>query len=102
MPKKKSKKKQPLTDDALVAPDLPKREATTVEDKVHFGTPFPEVTAEAKPASVEEKLPKGMVKAKVLVGTLMWEGGKYEKGETFVVSRKRFKLFDAKDVEIVS
>jgi len=38
------------------------------------------------------------VKLKVKVGTLGFEGGVFQRGEVFTVTRARAKLFDPKDV----
>lgn len=74
-----------------------KPEMIVETEKVDFGVPFEEVKEE-----VEKKPKSNKVTVEVVVGTLMWEGGKYEKGETFECSRKRFSQFDPKDVKIVA
>jgi hypothetical protein len=38
------------------------------------------------------------IKLKVTVGTLSFEDGVYQKGETFTVTRARARLFDPRDV----
>lgn len=49
------------------------------------------------------KKPKssGMVKVKVLAGTLGWSEGYYEKGEIFEISKKDLKRFDPRYYEII-
>ena len=62
----------------------------------------PEV--EEKPIIAESSKkpkPSDIVKVKVLVGTLSYEGGTYEKGETFTVARKRLEGFDSRFFQIV-
>jgi len=46
------------------------------------------------------ELPKNVV-VMVLVGTLSFEGGTFEKGESFTVSRERAALFDPKDIKVL-
>jgi len=50
---------------------------------------------------VTKPKPTNTVKVKVLVGTLHFEDGTFEKGSTFTVSKERVKLFDQKDIEIL-
>ena len=40
------------------------------------------------------------VKVTVKVGTLLFEDGSFEKGESFIVSKERAALFDPRDVTI--
>lgn len=66
-------------------PEYPKEEPVKAEPKV----------------AEKPKLPSGMVKVKVLTGTLSFEGGSYEKGEVFTVSKKRLEGFDPRFFEII-
>lgn len=57
----------------------------------------PEVKVKKKP----KKLPSDIVEVKVLVGSLHWEGGTFQKGEVFKCKRKRASRFEPVDVEIL-
>lgn len=64
---------------------------------------FPKV--EELPSTVEpvsEPKPSDTVKVKVLIGTLSWEGGTFQKGETFMCTKEDLARFDNKDIKIVS
>lgn len=50
---------------------------------------------------VENKKLSDTVKVKVLIGTLQWEEGVFSKGDTFMVSRERVKLFNPTNIEIL-
>ena len=58
-----------------------------------------------KPTSIVEEVTEavteGMVQIRVLAGSLSWEGGTFEKGQTFVCSPERAALFDTSDVKVV-
>lgn len=111
MPRKKKKKPEDVI--ANIGSDLPKapplkkqpteqpkkpadKELTaTVKEKIFAVKP------ELKMPKEETEKPKGTVKVKVLVDTLQFEDGVFEKGDTFTVSKKRVKLFDPRDIEIL-
>ena len=85
-PRKAIRKSIELVETAQsTTPEHPKEEPVKAEPKV-----------EEKP-----KLPSGMVKVKVLVGTLSYEDGTYEKGEIFTVARKRLEGFDPRFYQII-
>ena len=88
MPRKK-KTKIVSASEVQEAREKIEEEATT--EKVDFGTSFSYLETTEVEVKTEEKPKSGLVKVKVLVGTLLWEGGKYEKGETFEVSKERGK-----------
>lgn len=83
-----------------LAETQPQTEETTEEthpqEEIVLEEPVEETEA-IKPS----KPKRGMVKVKVLVGTLQFEGGSYEKGDVFEVSKNRAALFDPKDIEIL-
>ena len=87
MPKKKK--------DEIVEETKP--EEITEEVEEISSVEKPEVKVEEKP----KRLPKGMVKVKVLIGTLQFEAGIFEKGSIIEVSRKQLKKFDPTSVEIL-
>lgn len=45
---------------------------------------------------------KGLVTVEVLIGTLSWVGGSYEKGETFEIAKEELKKFDPRYYKILS
>lgn len=98
MPKKKKSVKKPV-EETPVNLDV---EPLTASDE-----PVYDVVREGfrKPVSEEpiaqEPLPTDIVKVKVLVGSLHYEGGTYEKGDVFEETRARLKLFDQRDIEVV-
>lgn len=63
------------------------------KEKVDFGEPF-----ETKK---EKVVVKSMVKVQVLVGTLQWEGGIYEKGQIFECTPEQATKFEAKDIKVI-
>lgn len=69
-------------------------EAPQLEEPVIEG-PFldPEPTPKPKKSNT--------VTVMVLVGSLRWEGGTYQKGDVFEVSEDRLKLFDPNDIKVL-
>lgn len=80
----------------------PKPEEEKVEEKKpeesHVGDPIipPEETTKPETPKKEDT-----VKVKVLVGTLHFEQGTFEKGDVFEASEEQVKLFDPKDIKIL-
>jgi hypothetical protein len=80
---------------------MPKKKEEVEEKPMEYMGPLtmPEIPVE-KP--IIQASPTDMIMVKVKVGTLLWEGGSFEKDSTFTVSRQRLKLFDQKDIEVLS
>lgn len=93
-------------------PRKKRNETTTVpipgEEPVNAKVIFPQAELEpevdVKPVvaeSAKEAKPSDMVKVKVLVGSLRYEAGTFQKGDVFETSRKQAKQFDPKDVQLL-
>ena len=55
----------------------------------------------SKPAEAETIMSDAEVKVKVLINTVHWEKGTFEKGETFTCTREELAKF-GKDVEVIA
>jgi hypothetical protein len=82
-----------VVDQAAQTEPTPKPEIAVPTIKTMVATDEAPKTAEA-PVEKDTDL----VKLKVTVGTLGFEGGIFQRGETFTVTRARAKLFDPRDV----
>jgi len=101
MPKKVKKVVvKPVEPEEPIEPVVEEKPAPDEEEVAKEEKPETEIPAPPTTEEVIDLKPK-KVKVKVLVGTLSWEDGKFEKGETFETTRERAKLFDQKDIKIV-
>jgi hypothetical protein len=55
----------------------------------------------AEPLKPETK-PSDTITVKVLVGTLGWAKGTFQKDETFTCTREELKRFDPKDIQVIA
>jgi len=83
-----------LTTTELMVNEVAEEEQATEEKTTEAQAPKEEPKPKKKPK------PSDTVKVKVLIGTLHWEGGSFEKGEVFECSRERALSF-GNDVEIL-
>jgi hypothetical protein len=59
------------------------------------------------PIAESEAKPSDAITVKVVIGSLMWTDSKgdsvhYEKGETFICTRKDLAKFDPRDIEVIA
>ena len=94
------KKKKVESKETKISPEI-------VEANFSDESPPVELLEGVKEASTKEVVetqktePTDIVKVKVKVGSLHWEGGWFEKGDVFECSRLRASLFESNDVEIL-
>ena len=66
--------------------------------------PQPEAPKEVVPPEpivpAKEQLPTDMVLVTVVIGTLQFEGGRFEHGETFQVTRERASQFEPWTIKV--
>lgn len=104
MSKRKSRKTvkveaEPTSPEPLVVSTENVSEELPREEPVFGAEPVAEPD---EPETVKEKPKKTeLVKVQVVIGSLTWEGGTYQKGEIFEVSPERLKLFDPKDIKVL-
>lgn len=95
MPKKKKEIDKVETEEEITASQIEEEKALETDEELTENIKEKIFAPEPKLELPEEETakPSDTVKVRVLIGTLKWEGGTFEKGQVFECSRERADSF---------